>query len=84
MSLHYLVNFIKINILKSLIFINNNYTYLSIMIISLFSAIIIYLHEFLLKYNNPYWWNWKQYAFFKTLRLIIFLILIKEGLRILL
>ncbi len=63
-------------------FFNSHFTYLSILVIGSIGTILFFLLEYFWRYNKPDFWRWKNRAIFKSIRLVLTLILLKGVMKI--
>lgn len=64
-------------IIESIYIFDSRFTYLFILLITIISTIMFFLFEYLNRYNKYDYWKWKTRALFKSIKLSIFLILLK-------
>lgn len=50
---------------------------LSIIVICIFGIMLIYIRNYIKKYNHSDWWNWKKRAMYKSINFVLVLVLIK-------
>ncbi|MBC6713576.1 hypothetical protein [Treponema sp. Marseille-Q3903] len=60
-----------------LYFLDNHFTWLSVLVLAITGTALYYIFGYMFRYSRPDWWNWKRKAFFKSILLLAFLIMIK-------
>lgn len=67
----------QIHLIKYLRFVKSHFTWLSVLVIGLISVIIIFVAGYFNRYVRFDWWNWKQRALYKSIKTILFIIVLK-------
>jgi hypothetical protein len=66
-----------------LYFFDSHFTYLAILGMTIIGAAVYFTFGYLWRYKKYDWWRWKARALFKTVRLFVWLLIIKGVLKVL-
>lgn len=80
-SLRTIANLVLRKIIGSIYFLDSHFTYLAILLITVIGTVIFFLFGYIGRYNRYDYWKWKTRALYKSIRLSIFLILLKGALK---